>query len=355
MTPETARSVLGIGLIVAGVIVAIMLVLPADGLLNGFVAGHLRATFGQGAWFLAVLLIVGGVMVERTPRMEPSWLVVAFGGLLVFVGGEGLIHLLSGKGGSIDDLAQGGGRIGYTLADTLTGLLSGFGAFVILGGLLVVAGLLLMFELTLRHLLHPVSVTTQGGGGRHDGRHSSSAVASRAEKAAERDASMAPRVRAGRGRGAAGTVSQPRTSDRGRAPSAPPELPRPDPSPAPMSSTVWSAALNDARKAAAPPAVRRRPDHARRTRARPARWPRPSRPGPRARCRWASMPTATAEPEPIPEPRDWVLPPVELLTAHKAAPPGNQPDHARNIRSSRRSCAASRSPPRSWARTPARS
>jgi S-DNA-T family DNA segregation ATPase FtsK/SpoIIIE len=333
MTPETARSVLGIGLIVAGIIVLIALVLPADGLVNGFVAGHLRATFGQGAWFLAVLLIVGGVMVERTPRMEPSWLVVAFGGLLVFIGGEGLIHLLSSKGGSIDDLAQGGGRIGYTLADTLTGLLSGFGAFVILAGM-VVAGLLLMFELTLRHLVHPVSVTTKAVAGATTSALAS-ASASRAEKAAERDAAMARYSAAPAARPA--PAPQARAVDRGRAAEPPPDLPRPDPSPAPMSSTVWSAALDDARRAAAGtpsgvPAVPSGTAGSGPMVSRPPMTPIPPGSARQTSLGLDAEPADETAEEPIPEPRVWSLPPVELLTAHTAASASNQPDHPRNIK-----------------------
>ncbi len=317
MTPETARSVLGVGLIVAGAIVLIALVLPADGLLNGLVAGHLRTTFGQGAWFLATLLIVGGVMVERTPRMEPSWLAVAFGGVLLFVGGEGLIHLLSGKGGSADDLAQGGGRIGAMLATALTDLLSGFGAFVILTGL-VVAGLLLMFELTLRHLVHPVAVTTRTVAGATAAAVQGASV-SRAERAASRDARIA--------RSAASTspgpsTATPRPIERGRGVGAPPELPRPDPSPAPMSATVWSAALNEAKVTGGAPTAT--------AAARP-----PLAPVAPEAVRQTSLGLDAAgadQPEPVPEPREWVLPAVDLLTAHQAAAAGNQPDHARNIK-----------------------
>jgi len=330
MTPETLRSVLGIGLMVVGAIVLIMLLLPADGILNGLVAGVLRPTFGQGAWLLGVLLIVGGVMVERTPRMEPRWLVVAAGGLLVFLGGQGLIHLLSGLGGSADDLAQGGGRIGHGLSDTLTGLLSGLGAFVVLVGT-VVAGLLLMFELTLRHLVHPVTVTSRAVAGATTAAIASASDA-RALKAAERDAGIAAVIRMSAASAPGATPARPGESP-GRSARAgsgrgsaepPPELPRPQPSPAPMSQTVWSAALNDAKAASA--AAAGAP-----TAPRPPLAP----PGGAGLMRQTTL--GLPDPpdgldDPLPELREWVLPPVDLLTVHKAPTPGQQPDHARNVK-----------------------
>ena len=329
MTPETARSVLGIGLIVTGVIVLIFLVLPGDGILNALATGFLRPMFGQGAWLLGALLVVGGVAIARSPRIDPAWLVAAFGGLLVFLGGEGLVHLLSSKGGSANDLAQGGGGLGHALADTLTGLLSGFGAFVILSGL-VIAGLLLMFELTLRHLMHPVAVTTKAVAGATSGAIASASEA-RAARAMERDAAIATGARTVQASASTSAVGRPGESlgrsvrsTQGRlAPEAPLDLPRPQPSPAPMSQTVWSAALNDAKAAAAGAAVA----EAAATR------PPLAAPGQIGLGKQTTLglPEAEGSEEPVPEPREWVLPPVELLTAHKPAPAGQQPDHARNI------------------------
>jgi DNA segregation ATPase FtsK/SpoIIIE, S-DNA-T family len=333
VTPSTLRSVLGIGLLVAGAITLIALVLPADGILNGLVAGFLRPTFGQGAWLLGVLLIVGGVMVERTPRMEPSWLAVAFGGLLVFVGGEGLIHLLSGRGGTADDLAQGAGSIGHGLSSSLTDLVSGFGAFVILVGM-VVAGLLLMFELTLRHLLHPVTV-----GSRAVATATTSAIAgasaARSTRAAERDAAIAasnvgvaaaPTVR--------GTDPIGRTgrSDRARMAQEPLDLPRPQPSPAPLSLTVWAAGFNDPKGlgAAHAPGGATPAGSAAATAGSIAvvagAAPRPGTPSS------AELAGDPASVRPIAVPREWILPAVDLLTVHRPAAPGSQPDHARNVR-----------------------
>jgi S-DNA-T family DNA segregation ATPase FtsK/SpoIIIE len=85
--------------------------------------------------------------------------VAAIGGLLVFIGGEGLIHLMSGPAASDANLQQRGGQLGYVVASSLARAVSTPGAYVVLVGL-VVAGILLLFNLTLRSLFAPV---TAGG------------------------------------------------------------------------------------------------------------------------------------------------------------------------------------------------
>ena len=85
---------------------------------------------------------MAGVLVERAPNVDYSWVTVALGGLIVFIGGQGLIHLFSGKGGSDADLQQGGGALGQLLASTLSELLSPVGAFVVLITIVLVGILL---------------------------------------------------------------------------------------------------------------------------------------------------------------------------------------------------------------------
>ncbi len=137
-------------------ITLLALFLGGQGLFGQFVTDVLRPSFGQGAWLLGVLLIVAGVMVERSATVHSGWAVMTLGGILVFLAGEGLIHLLSGRKATPADLSDGGGSIGQGLAKTLSDLVGPAGAFVVLVGLVVV-GLLLMFGLTLRALLQPVS------------------------------------------------------------------------------------------------------------------------------------------------------------------------------------------------------
>ncbi len=173
VSPSTLRSVVAVVLLAAGAITLIALFLPGGGLLNGYVDGFLRPLFGQGAWLLGILLLVAGVLVERAPSVDYSWITVALGGLIVFVGGQGLIHLFSGKGGSDADLQQGGGALGYALASTLSDLVSPAGAFVILVGIVLV-GILLLFDITLVAFVTPVHqrrARRLGPAGRRRGRH----------------------------------------------------------------------------------------------------------------------------------------------------------------------------------------
>ncbi|MFO1541336.1 MAG: DNA translocase FtsK 4TM domain-containing protein, partial [Chloroflexota bacterium] len=157
ISPGTLRAILAIVLVGGGTLVLVALLLPAGGILNGLLVGLLLPFAGQAAWLLGALLLVGGVMVLRSPRMEPAWLLAALGGLLLFLGGAGLAHLLSGRGGGPDALPAGGGAVGHALADVLGGLVSPIGAFVVLLGL-VLAGFVLLFDLTTGQLVRPVVV-----------------------------------------------------------------------------------------------------------------------------------------------------------------------------------------------------
>ncbi len=234
VSPSTLRSVVAVVLLAAGAITLIALFLPGGGLLNGYVDGFLRPLFGQGAWLLGILLLVAGVLVERAPSVDYSWITVALGGLIVFVGGQGLIHLFSGKGGSDADLQQGGGALGYALASTLSDLVSPAGAFVILVGIVLV-GILLLFDITLVAFVTPFI-----DGGRAAWALLVAGAAGTAEKlrsrraAADHPAVAIPIAGGGRGRR--------------RALEPPPELPQPLPSPAPMSQTVWAGSGASDRK-----------------------------------------------------------------------------------------------------------
>ena len=156
VAPDTLRSLVGVVLLVAGAITLIALALPSGGILNKLVTGILRPWFGQVAWLLAALLLVAGALVERAPRIGNGWGVAAIGGLVLFLGGEGMIHLIWGQGFTGKALAEGGGRIGDFLSRHLSDLVSPPGAFVVLLGICV-AGILLLFNLTLRALLRPVA------------------------------------------------------------------------------------------------------------------------------------------------------------------------------------------------------
>jgi S-DNA-T family DNA segregation ATPase FtsK/SpoIIIE len=232
ISPATLRSVVAVVLLAAGAVTLIALFLPGGGLLNGYVDGFLRPLFGQGAWLLGVLLIVAGVLVERAPNVDYSWVSVALGGLIVFIGGEGLIHLISGKGDSEADLAQGGGAVGELLASTLSDLLSPFGALVVLLGIVLV-GILLLFDITLVAFVRPFADAGRVAAGAAGAAGSATARVVRTRGAERQDTVAIPVVRGGTTSGEG--------AGRRRGVAAPaPELPAPLPSPAPMSQTVWS-------------------------------------------------------------------------------------------------------------------
>jgi len=181
---------------------------------------------------------VAGVLVERAPSVDYSWITVALGGLIVFIGGQGLIHLFSGKGDSASDLEQGAGALGNALASTLSDLVSPVGAFVILVGIVLV-GILLLFNITLVAFVTPFV-----NGGRAAWVMATTGAANSAEawrtrrEASAHEAVTLPAARSTRGRR--------------RADEPEPELPEPMPSPAPMSQTVWTGG---GKKREATPAV----------------------------------------------------------------------------------------------------
>ena len=229
VSSSTLRSIVAVVLLAAGAITLIALFLPGGGILNGYVDGFLRPVFGQGAWLLGVLLLVAGVLVERAPKVDYSWVTVALGGLIVFIGGLGLIHLLSGKGGSQSDLEQGGGALGHLLSSTLADLISPFGALVVLLAIVLV-GILLLFDITLVAFVSPFAragraVASAAGAGA-----TSAALAVRSRGSQEdQGAVVIPVARAG-------SVTRRRTVVDEPAPA----LPEPLPSPLPVSLTVWA-------------------------------------------------------------------------------------------------------------------
>ena len=181
---------------------------------------------------------------ERAPSVDYSWLTVALGGLIVFIGGQGLIHLFSGKGGSESDLEQGGGALGQALASLLSDLVSPVGAFVILVGIVLV-GILLLFNITLVAFVTPFA-----NGARAAWQMASEGVASTQQALRERRQARAQQAAALPVARATGR------SRRSLADEPAPELPAPTPSPAPVSQTVWTGGSKTrAASASAPTSV----------------------------------------------------------------------------------------------------
>jgi S-DNA-T family DNA segregation ATPase FtsK/SpoIIIE len=228
ISPELTRTLVGIVLLVVGAVTLIALFLPGQGILNHYVYALLRPVFGQGAWLLPILLLIAGAFVERAPSAGTGWGVSALGGLVTFVGGVGLFHLVwGGPGTSPTELSNGGGWLGFQLSHGLSALVSPAGAFVVLLGVLL-AGLALLFNLTVRGFLQPFVA----GGRAVAGALASAPAPDRSATGALQRAAREPA--AGRSNGGLPTNGGAREG----APA--PELPTPVPSPAPLSQTVWS-------------------------------------------------------------------------------------------------------------------
>ncbi|HUH16617.1 MAG TPA: DNA translocase FtsK, partial [Methylomirabilota bacterium] len=183
---------------------------------------------------------------------------------------------------------DGGGALGNSLSSTLTDLISPAGAFVVLTGVLV-AGLLLLFNVTLRGLLRPVT-----GGGRILASALATPARTIAEGAATRRPPAADRVR----------EQESRTRPRAER-SALTDLPKPESSQAPISQTVWNA-----------------PQAAGVTLRKPAVESASS----------TAAAVADAPEETTVAPRTWEMPGHELLDAAEFGARGQRLDHARNIR-----------------------
>jgi len=284
--PHVARSLIGLTFLVIGAITVIALLFPQAGLLNRYVDDILRPAFGQGAWLLAGLLIVAGIVIERPPAAGYGSALTIVGGLLVFVAGLGMIHLIWGHGAGDASLRGGGGFLGEALSSALTALVSSLGAFVVLLGL-VVAGLMLMFNTSLRTLLSPA---TAGG------RMLAGAVAS-AGASARRDGAIAvepeaPIEPAGRTRRERAVKVTPE----------PPDLPTPETMSVPLSQTIWTGRVPGSASATAATAV-------------------------------AEAPAVTDTDLTAQEPeRVWHLPAYQLLDPPVVAGRSQHLDHGRNIR-----------------------
>jgi DNA segregation ATPase FtsK/SpoIIIE, S-DNA-T family len=292
------RSLFGLLLLVIGAVTLVALLFPREGILNGYVSSVLRPAFGQGAWLLAAVLIVAGAFVERAPRVGRGWGITTLGALVIFVGGLGMIHLIWGRGENRRALSEAGGAVGNALSTGLSDLLSPMGAFVILLGL-VIAGLILLLNVTLAGLLRPLTA-----GGQLLATAIAAPARALAGDAAERRAERAAAERTDtRSERAARDTERRRAEQRDERYDQPSAEPSPAPltSPAPLSQTVWDAPAAGALA--------------------------------RSSTAVAQLDREDIEVEPEPQvQRQWRLPSLDLLEASEPSPAGQRLDHARNIR-----------------------
>ncbi len=155
LSPEVVRSLVGVTLLSFGAVTLIALALPGEGTLTTWWRNVFAPWFGTGRWALPFILLAAGVYVERARAADGGWRLTLLGAGLAFAAGLGLLELVGPPNpfGSGEPLT--GGRIGAGLVAVTTTLFGGAGAFVVLlaGG---VAGLLVMFDTSLRALVAPV-------------------------------------------------------------------------------------------------------------------------------------------------------------------------------------------------------
>ena len=177
VSPEVARSLFGLVLLVMGVVVLIMIFLPAQqGTLTEWAQRTVNPLFGSGRYLLPLLLIGGGAYVEWGSAPPAGWQWRFVAGAVAYLAFLGVLEYLP---------VRGGGRIGTFLATSLAHFLGNPVSVVVLAGVMI-AATLIVIQRPLRSLIDPVVGA---------GRSISTTVASARPVV---DASVAPSGRLGR-------------------------------------------------------------------------------------------------------------------------------------------------------------
>ncbi|HEX9044404.1 MAG TPA: DNA translocase FtsK [Candidatus Limnocylindrales bacterium] len=177
ISPEVARSIVGLSLLVVGAVILIGLMLPGQGKLTDVLRDWIAPWFGAGRWLLPFLLLAAGWYVEWGPGSKPrsGWETMLVGLTVCYVSLLGLAQTVG----------VSGGNLGRFFSELFIGLITRPGAFVVLLAFSFL-GLIVAFEVPLRTVVAPA--TRLFGSLR-------SAMAARAARSAER-AAIAERERA---------------------------------------------------------------------------------------------------------------------------------------------------------------
>jgi DNA segregation ATPase FtsK/SpoIIIE, S-DNA-T family len=148
VTPEVARSLFGLTLLVLGVITLIMIFLPASqGSLTEWAQRTVNPLFGTGRWLLPFLLMAAGAYVEWGGPPAGGWQFRFGAASVAYVTFLGLLEFLP---------VRGGGRIGTTLAAILRHWIGNDAVvFVLLAGLMV-AGIIVALQRPFRTFVDPL-------------------------------------------------------------------------------------------------------------------------------------------------------------------------------------------------------
>ena len=147
---ERQQELIGIGLLVGGLLLALATFFDLAGPLGRGLRSVLGWLFGFGLYAVPVVLVgVGIALIKRGRSTSPFRL--AIGWALVGVAALGLMHVIWGPDGfsDLDELDDAGGVIGSLAGEPLQALVAPAGAIVVMLGL-VVGGVLLITRTSLR-------------------------------------------------------------------------------------------------------------------------------------------------------------------------------------------------------------
>ena len=153
VSPEIARSLVGLVLLVLGAVTLIALVLQGQGALTQWWIGTVGPWFGSLRWLLPFLLLGGGWYLEWGPGKHPGsgWGRTLVGTAVAYLALIGIVQVIG---------SRGGGHIGRFLATTLTPLFTAPGAVVILVALIAI-GLMIGFSKRPSDLLNPATTAAR--------------------------------------------------------------------------------------------------------------------------------------------------------------------------------------------------
>ena len=153
VSPEVARSIVGLTLLVLGAVTIIALTLSGRGALTDWWIGSVGPWFGSVRWLLPFILLGAGWYVEWGPGRQPGsgWGLTLVGVAMAYAGLLGVVQIMASPPFS-------GGHVGRFLERVLAPLITEPGAVILLVGL-GIAGVLLAFNLQLKQLFGPLTRT----------------------------------------------------------------------------------------------------------------------------------------------------------------------------------------------------
>ena len=108
VSPDVARSLVGIAILVVGVITLVALMLPGEGRLTDWWRNAVAPWLGTGRWFLPPLLIVAGIYVQQAKGVGSRWGVALIGAGVAYLCLLGLLEVAGwANGGRIGRAIEG--------------------------------------------------------------------------------------------------------------------------------------------------------------------------------------------------------------------------------------------------------